>query len=74
MTAMEYGRPPVANGEPFTTVKAPLVGLIANAETSLEPAFVTNRNLPSGVTASEEGELPAAYGAPVMGVSAPEFG
>jgi hypothetical protein len=64
------GAVPAANVETPIGVNAPVVPLIVNADTSLEPWLHTYRKDPFGDTATPLGAVPAATGAPIP-VNAP---
>src|SRR6266446_6393018 len=59
-TVTEAGPNPAGNGDPATTVNAPVVALMLKAETLLELSFATYANLPEGSTVTESGPVPAA--------------
>ena len=62
---------PAAKGEPSTGVSAPVIVLIVNADTSLDPVFATYANCPVRSMVTTKGLMPTANGAPATGVSIP---
>ena len=62
---------PAANGEPLTAERAPVLGLIAYAETFLLRLFATQTDFPVGSTAIRSGLDPAAIVEPLTSESAP---
>jgi len=74
MVATAPGTFPAANGDPLTSVNAPLAELMVNTETLFEPPFATYKNLPEKSTATSFGPVPAAVGEPARGARAPVGG
>jgi hypothetical protein len=74
VVSIDIGRIPAGKGEFGVAVRDPVVGLIENTETLLEPALTTERNLPEKSTATEEGVVPAGKGELTTAVRAPVTG
>jgi len=74
MVATPPGVVPAANGDPLTSVNAPVARLMLNTETLFEPPFATYKNRPEKSTAISFGPVPAVKGEPASGDKAPVDG
>lgn len=63
---------PVLKGLPVTSCRVSFLTSMANAETSPEPRFATNRNLPTESMITADGLVPVADGDPLKGLSIPD--
>src|ERR1035438_8596641 len=65
---------PLEKGDPATTVKLPVVELMANAVMVLSKEFATYRTWPLGLTTKASGPPPVGNGEPWTSVNAPVTG
>jgi|SRR6266446_8659743 len=71
--AVNTGVLPELNGDPESSVSAPVLESMEKAETSFDPELATYRNFSEVATARDMGLVPALNGDPEIAVNAPEL-